>query len=108
MPACIVAAAVGPLNLPGTGMGWFAIFGTGASFCLALALFFAAVPLIGLVRATLISVLEPLFAILIAMALFGERLAALQWFGVAVVLAGLLLLEIPLDQANRLLGLARR
>jgi len=108
VPACIVAAAVGPLNLPETGTGWFAIFGTGASFCLALALFFAAVPLIGLVRATLISVLEPLFAILIAMALFGERLATLQWFGVAVVLAGLLLLEIPPDQTNRLLGLVRR
>ena len=108
VPACMVAVAVGPLNLPESSMGWFAIFGTGASFCIALALFFAAVPLIGLVRATLISVLEPLFAILIAMALFGERLAALQWFGVAAVLAGLLALEIPADQASRLFGVARR
>ena len=84
------------------------IFGTGASFCLGLALFFAAVPLIGLVRATLISILEPLFAILIAMALFGERLAALQWVGVVIVLTGLLMLEIPPEQTNRLLGMARR
>ena len=108
IPACIVATVIGPLNLPGTGTGWLAIFGTGASFCLGLALFFAAVPLIGLVRATLISVLEPLFAILIAMALFGERLAALQWVGVVIVLAGLLMLEIPPEQTNRLLGMARR
>jgi drug/metabolite transporter (DMT)-like permease len=108
VPACIVATVVGPLNLPGTGTGWLAILGTGASFCLALALFFAAVPLIGLVRATLISALEPLFAILLAMALFGERLAALQWLGVVLVLAGILMLEIPPEQTNRLLGMARR
>jgi drug/metabolite transporter (DMT)-like permease len=108
VPACIVGIGIGPLNFPGTVTGWFAIFGTGAAFCLALALFFAAVPLIGLVRATLISVLEPLFAILLAMALFGERLAALQWLGVAVVVAGLLLLEVPTNHTNHLLGWGRR
>lgn len=104
VPVCMVGMVIGPLNFPVTGTGWFGLLGTGAAFCLGLALFFAAVPLIGLVRATLIAVVEPVFAILLAVALFGERLAAVQWFGVAVVVAGLLLLEIPAKQTSRLLG----
>jgi drug/metabolite transporter (DMT)-like permease len=41
------------------------------------------------------------------MLLFGERLSAVQWSGVAIVVAGLLLLEIPMDAANRLLSIVR-
>jgi len=92
---CAVAIAVGPLDLPGTGAGWFGLFGTGAAMCLGLALFFAAMPPIGMVRATMITVVEPVITILLAMALFGERLSPLQWFGVTIVVAGLLLLEAP-------------
>ena len=65
--------------------------------CLGLALFFAAIPPIGLVRATMITVAEPVFAILLAMVLFGERLSAVQWFGVVAVVVGLLLLETPVN-----------
>jgi hypothetical protein len=43
-------------------------------------------------------------AILLAMALFGEHPSAVQWFGVAIVVAGLLLLETPVDLTKRLLG----
>jgi drug/metabolite transporter (DMT)-like permease len=63
--------------------------------CLGLALFFAAMPPIGMVRATMITVVEPVFTIFMAMALFGERLSAIQWLGVFVVVGGLLLLETP-------------
>jgi drug/metabolite transporter (DMT)-like permease len=107
VPACAIGIVIGPLDFPGTNVGWFGLFGTGAAMCLGLALFFAAIPPIGLVRATMITVVEPVFAILLAMVLFGERLSAVQWFGVAGVVAGLLLLETPIDVANRLLGAFR-
>jgi drug/metabolite transporter (DMT)-like permease len=103
----IVGMAIGPQTFPGTGIGWIGLAGTGAAFCLGLALFFAAVPYIGLERATLIGVIEPVLAIFIAMALFGERLTAVQWLGVVTVVAGLLLLEVPAKQINRLFRLVR-
>jgi drug/metabolite transporter (DMT)-like permease len=104
VPACAIAIAVGPLDLPGTGTGWLGLFGTGTAMCLGLALFFAAMPPIGMVRATMITVVEPVITILLAMALFGERLSAVQWFGVAVVVAGLLM---PAEASSRLLGALR-
>ena len=96
-----IGMSIGPQTFPGTGTGWVGLVGTGAAFCCGLALFFAAVPYIGLERATLIGVIEPVLAIFIAMALFGERLTAIQWLGVAIVVAGLLLLEVPAKQVNR-------
>jgi drug/metabolite transporter (DMT)-like permease len=107
VPVCAVGIAVGPLDLPRTGTGWFGLFGTGAAMCLGFALFFAAMPPIGMVRATMITVVEPVITILLAMALFGERLSAVQWFGVAVVVAGLLLLETSIEATNRFLGAFR-
>jgi drug/metabolite transporter (DMT)-like permease len=55
----------------------------------------------------MITVIEPVLGILLAMLLFGERLSAVQWSGVAIVVAGLLLLETPMDAANRLLSIVR-
>jgi drug/metabolite transporter (DMT)-like permease len=55
--------------------------------------FFAAFRYISPVRATMISNLEPLLGVLIAVAVLGERLAGWQWLGVGVVVAGLVLFE---------------
>jgi len=104
LPACAMGIVVGPLDLPRTGMGWLGLFGTGAAMSLGFVLFFAAMQPIGMVRATMLTVVEPVFTILLAMALFGERLSAIQWLGVFVVVAGLLLLETPANVANRLLA----
>lgn len=101
---CIAGAFVGDLVVPGRPLGWFGIAGAGVGFCLGLALFFAAVRTIDVARASLIAIVEPLFAILLAMALFGERLGLLQWAGVAIVILGLALLELPPGTVSRLLG----
>ena len=103
VPACAIGMVIGPLNFPGTGTGWFGLLGAGVAMCLGLALFFAAMRPIGLVRATMITVVEPVFGILLAIVLFDESLSAVQWFGVVVVVAGLLLLETPVNAINRLL-----
>ena len=45
--------------------------------------------------ATLLSLLEPVVAAVLAVLVVGERLGALGWVGVALVVAGLLLLALP-------------
>lgn len=101
---CIAGAAVGNVVMPLTTLGWFGMVGAGAAFCLGLVLFFAAIPTIDVARASLIAIVEPLLGILFAMALFGERLDLVQWLGVAIVLAGLALLELPPGAIQRTLG----
>jgi drug/metabolite transporter (DMT)-like permease len=101
---CVANLVVGEPVLPGTTLGWLGIIGAGAAFCLGLALFFAAVPTIDVARASFIAIVEPVFAILLAMALFGERLGLLQWVGVAIIILGLALLELPPGTLSRLLG----
>jgi drug/metabolite transporter (DMT)-like permease len=100
----IASLVAGDLVLPGTRVGWFGLLASGTAFCIGLALFFAAIPAIGMMRASLIGTVEPLFGILIAMALFDESLTVLQWIGVTIVLLGLVLLEVPQGLINRLLG----
>jgi drug/metabolite transporter (DMT)-like permease len=92
---CVASVIAGVLVPPASSLGWIGIVGAGTAFCLGLALFFAAIPTIDVARASLIAIVEPLFAILLSMAMFGERLEFLQWIGVAIVLLGLALLELP-------------
>lgn len=92
----VLLAATGATALPGTGVGWVGILGTGAGFTVGLLCFFAAIPLIGAVRATMISSIEPVLGILFAMAIFGEQMVLLQWFGVALVVGGLVGMEAPI------------
>jgi drug/metabolite transporter (DMT)-like permease len=88
---------------PTTAVGWFGIAGAGSTYCLGIGLFLAAIPAIGLVRATLITVLEPLMGILLAMALFGAQLEWLQWLGVATVVVGLFMLELPTELLGKII-----
>ena len=45
--------------------------------------------------AALIFCLEPVFAALASWVWFGERLSALQWVGGGLILAGMVLAELP-------------
>lgn len=48
---------------------------------------------LGAAQAAIISTFEPLFTILLAMAVLGERLSLLQWAGAVILLAGVVLAE---------------
>ena len=50
---------------------------------------------IGPVHATMISNVEPLLSILVAVAVLGERLAPVQWSGAALVVVSQVLFESP-------------
>jgi drug/metabolite transporter (DMT)-like permease len=51
-------------------------------------------------RAALIFCVEPVFAAVASWVWFGERLSALQWTGSGLILAGMVLAELPRAPTN--------
>ncbi len=81
-----------PPDIPGAA--WPGIVGVGlvAGF-LAVQGFYAGAQRVGAAQASLISTVEPLWTILAAALLLGERLAPIQWVGGGLILAGVLLAQ---------------
>ena len=79
--------------LPSGAVGWAAVVAAGFCIAIGLAAFFAAYRHIGVLRATMVSNIEPLLGVFFAMAVLGERLDTVQWLGVAMVISALVLLE---------------
>lgn len=79
------------LSFPSSAIGWTAVLGVGLSFTIGLLSFFYAVEIIGPVLATMITSLQPLFAILFASLLLSENLTLLQISGALLVIGGLAL-----------------
>jgi drug/metabolite transporter (DMT)-like permease len=88
--------AIGHPVLPETipSEAWPGILGVGvvAGF-LAIQAFYAGAARVGAAQASLVSTVEPLWTIVGAYLLFGERLAPLQWLGGALILAGVVLAQ---------------
>ena len=79
-----------PADIPGGA--WPGIVGVGlvAGF-LAVQGFYAGAQRVGAAQASLISTVEPLWTIVAASILLGERLAPVQWLGGGLILVGVLL-----------------
>jgi drug/metabolite transporter (DMT)-like permease len=88
-----VTTGLGAWSMPVSTLGWIGLLLAGLGSALGLLAFFAAFRYISPVRATMISNLEPLLGVLIAVAVLGEHLGGWQWMGVGVVVAGLVLFE---------------
>jgi drug/metabolite transporter (DMT)-like permease len=91
----VATTAFGAWSLPAGAIGWLGLAGTAVGVTFGLLGFLAAFRFIGPVRATMLSNVEPLLGILFAMAVLGEHLSRWQWCGVALVIAGLVLFEMP-------------
>ncbi len=98
----LVVPVIGNVELPQTGLAWFGLIGAAAGITIGFLLFFSAVPALGPTRATLITILEPVVGILIALLLFAEHLSPVQWLGVVLVVGGLLAIELPAGTFARL------
>jgi drug/metabolite transporter (DMT)-like permease len=85
----LAPAAVGP-----AGVGWLAAIAV-VSTVAAVTLFFAGLRRVGPTAAAILSCLEPLVAVVLALAVFGEALATVQVVGGALVLAAVLVLRAP-------------
>lgn len=79
---------------PPTGdTGWLGILAAGLGVGLGLLTFFAALRHLSLVRASVLSSVEPLFSILLAAAILGQALRPDQWVGALVIVGALSLFE---------------
>jgi drug/metabolite transporter (DMT)-like permease len=83
-----------PAAVSAAGLGWFAAIAV-VSTVAAIALFFAGLRRVGPTAAAILSCLEPLVAVVLALAVFGETLGAVQVAGGMLVLAAVLLLRAP-------------
>jgi drug/metabolite transporter (DMT)-like permease len=83
----------GAWSFPAGMTGWLGLAGAGGGVTVGLVAFFAAFRFIGPVRATMLSNVEPLLGVLFAVAVLGESLSRLQWTGVALAVAALVLFE---------------
>lgn len=83
----------GSFALPHTTTGWLGFGGVALCSTIGTLAFFCAVPMIGTVRATMISNVEPLIGILFAVVILGERLSMAQGAGIALVLVSIAAME---------------
>ncbi len=73
---------------------WLPLLGLGlVATAVAIQAFYAGVARIGGARASLVSTVEPVYTVALAMLLFGERLSAMQVAGGALVIAAVILAE---------------
>lgn len=92
---CVLAVATEQFALPTTSRAW--AVGLGLALLptmVAISFFMAALPRIGGARAALLSTLEPVITVLLAVVLLGDRLTALQVAGGALVLGSVVLVQV--------------
>lgn len=95
MLGVVAMGVAGKIQMPVNAIGWMGAAAAGVAFVLAYVWFLEAARLIGGSRASILSFLEPIFAVLVAAVMFDERLSGLQWLGVLLVAASLFMLEAP-------------
>ncbi len=77
--------ASGGFRWPDAAAGWAALAGTIVFICAAFVMFYAALNFLREARTALVMNLEPIFTIVMAVALFGEAFGTTQWLGAALV-----------------------
>jgi len=85
--------AVKGFHPPATGQGWMAVLAI-AIVCTVLAIlfFFEGLERVGPVRASVFSTIEPVFTVLLAAAVLGERITLTRVFGGALIVGAVILL----------------
>lgn len=76
-----------------TGRGWLACIAV-VSTVLAVARFFSGLRLVGPTTASILSTVEPLVTVLLVMVVFGDVLGPVQILGGALLLTGVVLLNL--------------
>lgn len=88
--------AVGGSPLPVTWAGWWPVLGIGLlGTVVARLAMFTAIKRVGSTQLSLLGVVEPLITVAVARVFLGETLAPIQWVGGGLVLASLLLVDLP-------------
>ena len=91
---CVIAGVEGRLALPGTLDAWAVSAGIAViPTMVAISLFRAGLPRIGAARAALLSTLEPVVTVSLAVTLLGDRFSVLQAAGGLLVLAAVIVVQ---------------
>ena len=90
--ALVVGRPVLPGQIPANAWGGIAGVGIVATF-VAIQAFYAGAHRIGAARASLVSTVEPIWTIVFAAILFGERLSPIQLVGGAMILGGVVIAQ---------------
>ncbi len=85
--AMIAATAQGGLSLPTAPTGWWGLLGLTFLYGTAFTIMFTVLPRLGVVGNSAIMNIEPIFALVLAWAILGQSIAAVQVVGGLVVVA---------------------
>lgn len=98
----LLASPVLGLNMPPNLTTWLLLIGL-ASVSTTMPIFLAmiGIRLVGAARAAIITTIEPVLAMVLAMILLGEVVLGVQWLGAAFIIGGVLLLEVRPMLARR-------
>ena len=81
------------ITLPVTTKGWITILSNGTFYMLGYWLFFEGCRIIGVTRASVLTLVDPLFAAIIAILFLGQFLTLFEWTGFVIILSALLVFE---------------
>jgi drug/metabolite transporter (DMT)-like permease len=84
-----LCAARSEFQLPHADLGWIGLVGGMVLYGFAMIIFYVSVAMIGPVRASLLSYVEPVASALLGIAVLGQILAPVQFAGIALVIAAL-------------------
>jgi len=84
-----LCTVLGELQLPQNNVGWVGFIGASGFYAFALIAGFMSIAMIGPMRSSLLSYVEPVTAAGLGIALLGETLSPLQLTGVALVITAL-------------------
>ncbi|SFA86744.1 Threonine/homoserine efflux transporter RhtA [Bacillus sp. cl95] len=83
------------ISLPETVSGWGIILSLALiSTVLPFFFFFEGLQMVGATKASILSMLEPVFAVVLSAIFLGEHLSLLQWFGMVIVIFSSLLVSV--------------
>lgn len=87
----VISLFKGEFLLPQSSIGWWSFLGSNLLFAGAMIGFFVGISMIGPVKATLFSYIEPLVTIAAAFLILGQSLFPLQILGVVIVVGALVM-----------------
>ncbi|PPR17733.1 MAG: hypothetical protein CFH37_00924 [Alphaproteobacteria bacterium MarineAlpha9_Bin7] len=92
LSSVLMISTAGP-QLPNNEIGWLGFTVSMLGFSFALVTYYLVLPLVGAVRAAITANLEPVIAIIVAVAILHEQPNVLQIFGIILILGGVFLVR---------------
>ena len=90
----LILFVFGEFKSPGSSLGWAALGTNGVAYCISWVAFFSGARILGVTRASMITLIDPPMAALFAWLIFNESFTLPQWAGFVIVLIALTVFEL--------------